>query len=577
MSVPDNSSDKLSIPGEDLGLVSESNRANITHVHYYAPVNHVGTAVNSNLGVNNGVIEQSVELRTRPSPSKPDAASKVSNRATPSTGTGPEVTEREGIEMRISEDGWRTDQTSIIVQTMETQGLFAVLKPIPNASHLRNRELSPPNSQCFPGTRQQVMKKIHMWMDRSLLWSYPHIFWVYGYAGCGKSAIAQAICEYYAGKGRLAASFFFFRGAGPRSRSARFASTLASQVAAAIPSTAPFIENSIKANPALLTGDTSLSSQFEYLVYKPIDSVKWDRLAAALRHGPFLIALDGLDECEDRNEISEFIEFTIRFFDERPRIPIRFLVTSRVESHIHQRLHTSKQVKLLDLVNHTSDQDISATLDAAIEKENKKRLLACDPSWPSPKDKGMLVKHIGGSYIFMTTIIKILFDTQSNDGLTPMDRLPLILGTSPNFDELYVTILAPSAGLPHFCSILSVIALAKEPLSTSQIADLLELRTVDVVNVLINLHAIMQIPGDDHSPVTLWHTSLRDFLTSEGRNGPLSADLRNHKRIAKGSIRIAASSSQSTSHQYARGYGMEHLFQYLQVVGSGYGLLRRAS
>ncbi|TEB34245.1 hypothetical protein FA13DRAFT_76215 [Coprinellus micaceus] len=120
----------------------------------------------------------------------------------------------------------------------------------------------------------------------------------------------------------------------------------------------------------------------------------------------------------------------------------------------------------------------------------------------------------------MTTLIQLLFDSQAKDGLTPMDRLPLVLGTSPDFDGLYRTILEPWTRLPHFRSILSTIALARVPLSVSQIAEVLGLSTFDIVNALVNLHAIVQVPGDDHSPVTLWHTSLRDFLTLEARSGP---------------------------------------------------------
>ncbi|TEB26519.1 hypothetical protein FA13DRAFT_1590758, partial [Coprinellus micaceus] len=151
--------------------------------------------------------------------------------------------------------------------------------------------------------------------------------------------------------------------------------------------------------------------------------------------------------------------------------------------------------------------------------------------WPSPWDKERLVEHIGGSYIFMTTIIKLLFAPSIKDGLTPMDRLPKILEMKPNFDDLYREVLEPCMHFPFFFEILATIALAFEPLSIAQIADLLDIKTFKVTNVLINLHAIMQVPGDDWSPVTLWHTSLRDFLTSEGRGGPFFADPKHHKMI----------------------------------------------
>ena len=121
-------------------------------------------------------------------------------------------------------------------------GLIPLLDPILDASHARNRRISPPNSVCFPGTRKGVLKNVRSWVEGSLLLNNPHSMWVYGYAGCGKSAITQEIADYFARKGRLAASFFFFRGAGDRSRIVRFAATLASQIAEAIPATAPLIE-----------------------------------------------------------------------------------------------------------------------------------------------------------------------------------------------------------------------------------------------------------------------------------------------------------------------------------------------
>jgi hypothetical protein len=365
--------------------------------------------------------------------------------------------------------------------------------------------------------------------------------------------------------------FFFFRGAGDRATVQRFATTIASQLAAAMPSSIPHIEAAIKANPGILSLETtSLPIQFQHLVLEPLQAATLDRVVASVRGKSFLIVLDGLDECADREEVSALIDHMIQFFNKKSRSPLRILVTSRVESHLHQSLHSSNQVKLLDLVSHTSDDDISVALDVAIEKEKKKRLLACEPLWPSPRDRWMLVKHIGGSYIFMTTLIQLLFDSQSKDGLTPMDRLPLVLGTSPDFDGLYRTILEPWTGLPHFRSILSTIALARVPLSVTQIADLLGLSTFDIVNALVNLHAIVQVPGDDHSPVTLWHTSLRDFLTVEARSGPFFADPAHHKRLSEWAVRKAASTSSGPADPdrwYGQNYGMDHLLQYLQTVG----------
>lgn len=445
-----------------------------------------------------------------------------------------------------------------------------MLNPILDASHTRNLSLSPPNSRCFPGTRKKVLKKIRKWANSSIILSHPHIMWVYGYAGCGKSAIAQAICKHFASKGRLAASFFFFRGAGDRSNVTRFVTTIASQIAAAFPVTAPLIEAAIRANPGLLSTKTvSLGEQFEQLVFRPINSVKWNRLAASLRDGPSLIALDGLDECSDREEIAAFIKHLIVLFEKFPFVPLRFLITSRVECHIHQQLHSSKRVKLLNLVQHTSDADILAALEVTINEEKCSRILACDPSWPSAEDKTNLVRHIGGSYIFMTTIIRLLFDPNIFKGLSPMARLPLVLMERPDFDALYEEILMSSQGLPFFDVVVNTVALALEPLSISQIADLLDIGTVEVVTVLVNLHAIMQVPGDDHTPITVWHTSIRDFLCSSKRSGTLHTPVAHHRRLAYRCIQLSATSGPpfgSPITRYSRRFAFIHWTNFMQIA-----------
>ncbi|KAJ3535616.1 hypothetical protein NMY22_g6408 [Coprinellus aureogranulatus] len=257
----------------------------------------------------------------------------------------------------------------------------------------------------------------------------------------------------------------------------------------------------------------------------------------------------------------------IQFFSDNPQIPLRFVVTSRVENHIHRLLHSSEKVLLLDLVDRTSDSDIAVALDIAIANEKQSRLHKCDESWPSPNQKAKLLKHIGGSFIFMTTIVKYLFDPDSKDGLTPMRRLPIILSTNlADFDGLYQSILDKARHLSHFGEIVGTIALAQEPLSVVQIAELLELGTVDVVNVLLHLHAIMQIPGDDRSPITLWHTSLRDFLTSEKRSGPFFALPVHHQHLAY--QRNLKDTSPQAAFRYWDRHSYHHLEKLLGSIGS---------
>lgn len=77
----------------------------------------------------------------------------------------------------------------------------------PNAFHHSDDRPDPP--KCHENTRVAVINKIMDWVvgkvdaDTSFLW-------LYGPAGCGKTAIARAVAERCEEFGHLLASFFFF-------------------------------------------------------------------------------------------------------------------------------------------------------------------------------------------------------------------------------------------------------------------------------------------------------------------------------------------------------------------------------
>ncbi|RXW11256.1 hypothetical protein EST38_g14599, partial [Candolleomyces aberdarensis] len=224
--------------------------------------------------------------------------------------------------------------------------LTARLNPIPDASHTRDRKTSPPDSVCFPGTREEVITGITTWADEvdpatgngegeieatgHALLVYtptPHIYWLHGFAGCGKSAVCLRIADIFEESGRLLASYFFFRNAGERSMMKKFAATLATQMASAFPATAPFIDVALSASPGILNDRVSLTRQLERLVYKPFQSA----VNKSPAKGPFIIIIDGLDECEDKRGVEEFIDQMLDFFEEHPDIPLRVFIASRVE------------------------------------------------------------------------------------------------------------------------------------------------------------------------------------------------------------------------------------------------------
>ncbi|KAF8240335.1 hypothetical protein L208DRAFT_1154918, partial [Tricholoma matsutake] len=86
---------------------------------------------------------------------------------------------------------------------------------------------------CQPETRTRVLEEIRSWADST---SSTLICWLSGPAGAGKSTVAHTIAEEYNKRGRLAATFFFWRKTGDRDNINRLVPTLAWQIAKKISS-----------------------------------------------------------------------------------------------------------------------------------------------------------------------------------------------------------------------------------------------------------------------------------------------------------------------------------------------------
>ncbi|KAJ2926783.1 hypothetical protein H1R20_g10306, partial [Candolleomyces eurysporus] len=378
------------------------------------------------------------------------------------------------------------------------EDLIHRLKPILDASHTRNRKRSPPDSECFPGTREKPIQEIIIWSqsgktmriytqeavighpEEHTIINTPHIYWLHGFAGCGKSSISLEVAKIFAKSGCLLASYFFFRGAGDRGTMERFTVTLASQLVAAIPATAPLVEAAVKAQPGLVTGDVSLATQLDLLLLSPFQAVvEAGILEEAVARGPFLIVIDGLDECEDKSGVEELIDHMLDFFENHPTIPLRVFIASRVEQHIRGRLEVDG-VRLGDLNSHWPREDIETFLQGSFQAVAKRdrvirAYVQAHGKWPTRLNMDELVEHVGESFVLASTTFKFIIQPATEeDPSTPMERLPLTLRMN-GLDTLYAQTLTRSQHLLHFRHIISTITLLETPLPIAGIAELLEI------------------------------------------------------------------------------------------------------
>jgi hypothetical protein len=138
--------------------------------------------------------------------------------------------------------------------------------------------------------------------------------------GYGKSALSHTIIEHYNQGGMLIGNFFFCRGTGHRSILNRLVSTLSCQLYLHIQATRRSIENALEADPLITT--TSSAHQFQKLIIKPIGTV------SNLCTPALIIVINGLDECDSKQSMSEFIEGVIHTFKDNHRLLLWILITS---------------------------------------------------------------------------------------------------------------------------------------------------------------------------------------------------------------------------------------------------------
>ena len=376
--------------------------------------------------------------------------------------------------------------------------------------------------------------------------------WLSGPAGYGKSAISHAIAEHYDQKDRLIGNFFFFRGAGDRSTLGRLVLTLSYQLCQCVKATRHSIEDAIKTDPHITT--KSSTYQFQKLIVEPIRAIPFFAIpffAIPFFAIPFLraqkkfiIVIDALVECDDKPLMREFIEGVIRTFQENRGLPLRVIITSRVEAHIQEDLETPAAH---EVVHRLSLSDFDAGLDIRTFFQShlstlyyQKRRVMQDISlpWPSESDLNSLVAKSDGSFIFATTLINLV----SSRGL-PQDNLHTALTAESGLDPLYARILADahSDRDNNFERVIGTVMLLKEPIPIVFLAHLLQLRPADIVLTLLGLQSILMIPGSDDKAIRLFHTSLRDFLTSPGRSPDFFIDPpARHLLIAADCLRVIA-------------------------------------
>ncbi|KAG1771725.1 hypothetical protein EDD22DRAFT_795579, partial [Suillus occidentalis] len=178
------------------------------------------------------------------------------------------------------------------------QGTWTKLSEVAVKGAQYNSRERQPHPKCLQGTRVDLLKYIHGFLDDT---EKNRLIWLHGTAGVGKSAVAFTVADKMKDlkvreetnvEKRLAGTFFFSRKHTKRCTAGYFFATLVYQLATNFSSIRNDVNRAIRDNPALLDPDTPLCDQMEALFLKPLR-----KLQLRLRGCPPLsFIVDALDE-----------------------------------------------------------------------------------------------------------------------------------------------------------------------------------------------------------------------------------------------------------------------------------------
>ncbi|CAE6438464.1 unnamed protein product [Rhizoctonia solani] len=376
---------------------------------------------------------------------------------------------------------------------------------------------------CTEGTRTEVLSDLDSWVDGS---DTPSVYWMNGMAGTGKTTIAYTFSERLERHERLGASFFCTRTSADCRDVMRVVPAIAYQLARySIPFQSALYEILGKEpNP----GSKDAEKQFERLLRDPLREVK-DVMPDNL-----VVVIDALDECNDHEGVQTLLDTLFRYAQD---VPLRFLVTSRPEPGIYERMTMDVQSRA---ALHLHDIETSL-VQADIQLYLKEELAFIAPT---EIQIGTLAQRSGGLFVYAAGLVRYI--RSGKRFANPHQRLRELLSLAHEatkkyveIDALYTSILASifeearmdQTEADDVKLVLRAVLNAQEPISIETVAALAGVDDTQRVRLaLLPLRSVLHQSEQTGLVSTLGH-SFTDFMFDHERSGSYFCDPGEHSQL----------------------------------------------
>ncbi|KAJ2929527.1 hypothetical protein H1R20_g7548, partial [Candolleomyces eurysporus] len=298
-------------------------------------------------------------------------------------------------------------------------------KTSPNALHDSDARYDPP--KCDEDTRVEVTGEIMDWIkDRG---GPQRLLCMTGAAGSGKSALQQTTAEICQESGILACTFFFSASDPTRNTVKQFIPTIAYQLGRTNDTLRRWIKAAVENDPLIFS--KSLRTQMSALIVVP--SQQCQGLGMNLTTLPYVILIDGLDECSGEDRQAELLT-AIKECLLITGLPFRISIASRPEWAIRTALEPGGHLCKVAYHIQLSDQyDASADMCRYLQRRFEDiGLRISDSHWFAQNDIDTLVGAASGQFIYVATVYKYVSERRAS----PAERLKAVLTWTPHAGQI---------------------------------------------------------------------------------------------------------------------------------------------
>ena len=246
---------------------------------------------------------------------------------------------------------------------------------------------------------------------------------------------------------------------------------------------------------------------------------------------PFLVIIDGLDECQGNDAQSLVLKNVLDLIHQH-HLPLKFLIVSRPEPHIRHMfsanaamVQVSKQLSLYGGLSASHDvrKFLSSEFERIASSEKHQATMQFVPRpWPSDEAIQELVQRSEGYFIYAFTAIKFI----DEEYFSSVDRLDQVLGLSEpsstvfaELDKLYTQILSSCTDSALLKRILGFVVFTAFFPTVSQIEVILNVRPGKVLLTLRGMHSLFTFHGPSwNCTIVPVHASFGDFIQDEDRS-----------------------------------------------------------